>query len=101
MSDNGHHILPFKLYLNIFVSLLVLTVITVWVAQFDFGSLNTFIAMAVATVKASLVGMYFMHLKYDDKANTVCLLAGVFFLIVMFAFIAVDVYTRVPQGSTL
>ena len=101
MSDNGHHILPFKLYVQIFASLLVLTVITVWVAQFDFGSLNTVIAMLVATVKATLVALYFMHLKYDDKLNTVCLLSGVFFLLVMFAFIAIDVYTRVFQGSTL
>jgi len=101
MSDNGHHVLPFSLYVKIFLSLLFLTVVTVWVAQFDFGSLNTFIAMAVATVKATLVGLYFMHLKYDEKTNSVCLLAGVFFLIVMFAFIAIDVYTRIPQGSTL
>ena len=101
MSDNGHHILPFKLYVKIFLFLLALTIITVWVAQFDFGSLNTLIAMLVATLKATLVALYFMHLKYDDKMNTVCLLTGVFFLIVMFAFIAIDVYTRVLQGSTL
>lgn len=101
MSSNEHHILPFSLYVKIFLSLLVLTVITVLVAQFDFGSLNTLIAMLVATVKATLVALYFMHLKYDDKANAVCLLGGVFFLIIMFAFIAIDIYTRVLQGSTL
>lgn len=101
MSDSGHHILPFNLYVKIFVGLLFLTVITVWVAQFDFGSFNTLIAMLVATVKATLVALYFMHLKYDEKTNAVCLLAGVFFLMVMFAFIAVDVYTRVPLDSTL
>ena len=98
---NGHHILPFKLYATVFAVLLVLTAATVWVAQFDFGALNTFIAMAVATVKATLVGLYFMHLKYDDKANAVCVLAGVFFLIIMFAFIAIDIYTRIPLTSTL
>ena len=42
-----------------------------------------------------------MHLKYDTKANAVCLLAGVFFLVVMFAFIAVDVGSRIPLESTL
>ena len=101
MSDNGHHILPLKLYITVFISLLVLTAFTVWIAQFHFGALNTFIAMLVATVKATLVALYFMHLKYDDKMNAVCLLSGVFFLVVMFAFIAIDVYTRVLQGSTL
>jgi len=101
MSEHEHHILPFKLYLKIFLSLVFFTFITVWVAQFNFGALNTLIAMLVATVKATLVALYFMHLKYDDKMNTVCLLAGVFFLIVMFAFIAIDVGTRIPLESTL
>lgn len=101
MSDNGHHILPFKLYVTVFATLLVLTVITVWVAQFDFGAFNTFIAMAVATVKATLVALYFMHLKYDEGTNAVCLLAGVFFLIVMFTFIVVDISTRVPVEGTI
>lgn len=100
-ANDHHHIMPMKVYNVVFISLLFLTAFTVLVAQFDFGPLNTFIAMAVATVKASLVGMYFMQLKYEDKTFTVCLLAGVFFLIVMFAFIAVDVGSRIPLESTL
>lgn len=101
MSTNGHHIMPMKTYNTVFISLLFLTAFTVVVAQFDFGSLNTLIAMLVATVKASLVGMYFMHLKYEDKTFTVCLLSGVFFLIIMFAFIAMDVGSRVLETNTL
>jgi cytochrome c oxidase subunit 4 len=102
MSEHEHHVLPFKLYLQIFLTLVCLTFITVWVAQYNFGgTINTIIAMAVATVKATLVALYFMHLKYDDKTNAVCLLAGVFFLVVMFAFIAIDVGSRIPLESTL
>lgn len=79
MSENGHHVLPMKVYTTVFISLLVLTVITVLAAQFDFGSLNAFIAIAIATIKATLVALYFMHLKYDNKTNAVCLLSGFFF----------------------
>ena len=49
---NTHHIIPLKKLFTIFFSLLILTVITVAAAQFDFGSLNTFIAIAIASVKA-------------------------------------------------
>ena len=101
MSANSHHVMPMKIYNTVFISLLFLTAFTVAIAQFDFGSLNTLIAMLVATVKAALVGMYFMHLKYEDKTFAVCLLAGVFFLIVMFAFIAVDVGSRAVELNTL
>ena len=101
MSADGHHIMPMKTYNVVFISLLFLTAFTVLVAQFDFGAMNTLIAMLVATVKATLVGMYFMHLKYEDRTFAVCLLAGVFFLIVMFAFIAVDVGSRAAVLNTL
>ena len=55
-AHGEHHITPLWLYNTIFGALLVLTVVTVWIAQFDFGSANTVIAMFVATIKASLVG---------------------------------------------
>lgn len=101
MSADGHHVLPLKVYINVFVTLLFLTALTVLVAQFDFGSFNAFIAMGVATVKATLVAMYFMHLKYDDKTNAICLVGGFFFLIVMYSFIALDVGSRAVQMNTL
>lgn len=74
-DSHGHddvglgHILPKKVYWAVFFALMVLTVITVVVAKvkaFDFGSLNLVIAMAIASVKASLVALYFMHLKYEN-----------------------------------
>jgi cytochrome c oxidase subunit 4 len=101
MSGDGHHVLPMKIYINVFASLLVLTAITVWVAQFDFGMFNGIIAMGVATIKATLVALYFMHLKYDDKVNALCLVSAFFFLFVMFIFIYVDIASRVPQLNTL
>lgn len=101
MSEKSHHVLPMKVYISVFASLLILTAFTVLVAQFNFGALNAVVAMAVATVKAALVALYFMHLKYDDKTNAVCLVGGFFFLLVMFFFSALDVGTRVIESSPL
>ncbi|PKA02472.1 cytochrome C oxidase subunit IV family protein, partial [Leptospira ellisii] len=65
-----------------------------WVAGIDFGAMNVIIAMAVATVKASLVLGYFMHLKYDTVLNRVIFGSGLFFLLLLFGFSAADIYTR-------
>ena len=95
------HIVPSKTYLYVLISLLVLTVITVGVAQIDFGALNAFFAMLIATIKAGLVLLYFMHLKYDDKLYWVVFGSAVFFVIVLFFFSKLDIITRVIQNSTL
>lgn len=105
MKADSHHIVPFKTYLFVLLALLVLTFVTVVVAKpvsgVDFGFLNTFIAMLIASIKAALVLAYFMHLKYDDKTNLVLFLTGVFFLILLFSFSALDIWSRLPVSSTL
>lgn len=68
-GEHKPHVLPIHLYLGVWASLIVLTVITVWVSYHDYGNLNIYVAMAVATVKASLVVLFFMHLKYDEPFN--------------------------------
>lgn len=69
-GSDGHselgHIVPRSIYLGVLSALLVLTVITVAVSRFDFGSMNLVVAMAVASVKAMLVALFFMHLKYEN-----------------------------------
>ena len=99
MSKN--HIVPFKIYFNVLMSLLILTVLTVVVAQIDFGIFNVFLAFLIATVKAGLVLLYFMHLKYDDKIYWVVFGSAVFFVIVLFGFSKLDLMTRLFQGSVL
>ena len=99
MSQN--HSVSFKTYLNVLLALLVLTVITVGVAQVDFGRLNTVFAMFVATVKAGLVLMYFMHLKYEEKIYRLIFGSAVFFVIVLYLFSELDIITRVIQDSIL
>lgn len=95
------HIVPFSIYVKVLLSLLTLTALTVAVAQLDFGILNTVIALGIATIKAALVLLFFMHLKYDDKIFLVIFLTGVFFLIVLFGFCEFDLITRIPEKSVL
>ena len=96
-----NHIVPFAIYAKVLAVLLVLTVLTVAVAQMDFGALNVLIAMGIATIKAGLVLFFFMHLKYDNKLFPVIFLTGVFFLVILFLFCELDILTRVPESSVL
>ena len=75
-----HHITPLKTYLAVAGTLFFLTAVTVWVSYFDFGSFNIIIAMGVATMKASIVALFFMHLLWDDKKNLTMFVMSLMFL---------------------
>ena len=90
-----HEPLPVKVYLAVFIGLLILTFVTVWIAGFDFGPFNMPVAMLVAVSKASLVVLYFMNIKHDhDRLNGVIFLMGLFFLIVFIGPTMWDAFTR-------
>ena len=95
------HTIGFKTYFFVLVALLIFTAITVGVAQIDFGAFNAFFAMLIATVKASLVLLYFMHLKYENKIYWVVFGSAVFFVGLLFLFSKLDILTRVLQNSVL
>lgn len=99
--DSEHHLIPLSTYFKVLGALLVLTFLTVLVSRFDFGPFNTIINIGIASIKASLVLAFFMHLKYDNKLYLVLILTAVFFLIVMYFFSVLDLFTRIPQGSIL
>lgn len=84
------HIVPVKTYTTIFGILLFLTIVTVWVAQFDFGVLNIFIAVAIATVKATLVAMFFMHLKYENSITYMYVFFPIFLLFLLIGLVFID-----------
>jgi cytochrome c oxidase subunit 4 len=88
------HIAHPLFYWAVFGALIVLTFITVGVSYFDFGSANTVIAMLVATMKATLVATFFMHLLHDKLFNTICLVASFVFLGVFFFFTYEDTSSR-------
>jgi cytochrome c oxidase subunit IV len=93
-SDIGHagHI---GLYFKILLVLLFLTVATVGIAQVDFGSANLVIAMLVASVKALLVAMFFMHLKYEDKIIWLYAVIPIILLLIMLIGVFIDSPMRV------
>lgn len=99
MSEhNKPHVLPLSTYLTVGGTLLALTVVTVMVAQYHFGEWNLIVAMAVATVKATLVLLYFMHLKYDNKIYAYAFLISIAFLAVFITFTMIDTMTRDEFG---
>ena len=82
-ADDGDvhvHISSTPFYIGIFLALIFLTFATVKVSYYDFGSANIVIAMLIATMKASLVAAFFMHLRYDQLFNTLAFLAAFLFL---------------------
>lgn len=100
-NNQEHHIIPFSILRNVAVALLILTVITVATAQLKLGVLAAPIAFLIAFVKAMLVMMYFMGLKYDEKLNRMIFATGFIFLALLFAFSAIDIWTRIAQQSPL
>lgn len=93
-AHDGPHVTPLPIYFAVFGTLLVLTGVTVWIAQFDFGAANTLIAMLVATIKATLVAAIFMHLLYEERLNTLAFVFGLLFVSLFFIFTMLDVFTR-------
>jgi cytochrome c oxidase subunit 4 len=92
-TAHSHPITSPKVYASVLAALLVLTVITVTAAGIDFGPYNTVIALIIATIKASLVALFFMHLRHD-KFDAVVFLGGVFFLAVFLIFTLFDINSR-------
>lgn len=89
-----HHVSSSAMFLNVLVVLLILTVITVAASRFDFGAANMLIAMLIASVKASLVMAFFMHLKWDTAINKIVFLSSFLFLALLFVFTLADHATR-------
>jgi len=91
---DGHlsHVATWQTLIGTLVALLILTAITVGAAYVDFGgrSINLAIAMLIATIKVSLVVLYFMHLRYDRLFNTVIFVAALLGAILFVGFSLMD-----------
>jgi cytochrome c oxidase subunit 4 len=97
-SHAGHagepHVLPLSVYWGVFLALVVGTIVTVWTATIDLGAMNLVVALAIATIKASLVILFFMHVKYSSKFVWVFASTGFLFVMLQFAFTLMDFRTR-------
>jgi cytochrome c oxidase subunit 4 len=96
--EHAHIITPVLTYVAVFVTLLVLTYITWWVAQHDYGALNTPVALGVAVLKASLVVIYFMGVRYNTPLTKVVVLSGFFWLLILFGLTMGDYVSRPLLG---
>jgi cytochrome c oxidase subunit 4 len=98
MSDKAHEHAPhsWKPYAITLALLLMLTFITVFAAGINFGSpsVNVVIALSIATVKASLVALVFMHLRHDKPINAVIFTSSLIFLGIFLGFTMMDVDSR-------
>jgi len=96
MAENHQHthIVPLSVYFTIFAALIVGTAITVWVAYIDLGAMNTVVALAIACTKATLVVLYFMHVRYSSRLIWVVVASALFWLAILFALTFNDYWTR-------
>ena len=91
----SEHIVPVRIYITIFAVLLVGTALTVAAAFVDFPwRLNTVVALTIATIKATFVVLYFMHVRYSSRLIWVILAAALFWMAILFAFTFSDYMTR-------
>ena len=88
-----HHV-PFTTYLAVFGALMVLTIVTVAVAFVDLGLANVVVAMAVALVKATLVVLFFMHVKYSNRMVQLVIVAAIVWLMILLGITLSDYLTR-------
>ncbi len=90
-QDHGvGHVVPLRLLFVTGSALLVLTLLTVWIASFDFGAANIGIAMGIACLKASLVVLFFMHLRWDRPFHSFVFVGSIFFVGIFISFALSD-----------
>jgi cytochrome c oxidase subunit 4 len=91
------HVVTFRLLAIIWLSLVGLTVVTVAVAAVNLGRLNLVMALGIATVKASLVLLYFMHLRWDRPFNGVLFISMLLFAALFISFALMDSSAYRPE----
>jgi cytochrome c oxidase subunit 4 len=88
------HILPKRVYYTIFGILIFCTYLTVQIAFLDLGALNTVAALVIAVFKATLVVLFFMHVKYSSRLTWAVVIGSVFWLGILLALTMGDYLTR-------
>ena len=97
MSDHNqlaHHIVGPRVYVVILFALLAGTALTVWASFIDLGVWNPVIALAIATTKAVLVVLYFMHVRYSSKLTMLTVGAGIFMFLTLISLTLADYVSR-------
>jgi cytochrome c oxidase subunit 4 len=90
----SEHVVSTRTYYAIFITLMVLTAVTVWVATLDLGRLNIVAALAIAVIKATLVLLYFMHLRHSPRLTWLIVSVAFVWLLILIGLIMSDELTR-------
>lgn len=93
----SEHIVSRGIYAGIGATLLLFTGITYYVATLDLGPFNVVVALTIATFKASLVVLYFMHARYSPRRTQLVIIAGFFWLALLLGMTLSDYLTRAWQ----
>jgi cytochrome c oxidase subunit 4 len=97
MSEGAHP--THKVYYLVFLALAAGTVLTYLVAFVDLGFWNPIIALAIACTKATLVILFFMHVRYSSKLTMITVCAGFFWLLILITLSLSDYLTRAVTGA--
>jgi cytochrome c oxidase subunit 4 len=93
-GEHAHHIVSPVVYIAILFSLLLGTALTVWASFVDMGFWNPIVALAIATTKATLVVLFFMHVKYSTKLTKLTVGAAVFMFLTLVSMTLADYMSR-------
>src|SRR5664279_965776 len=93
-EESVGHIAPASMYVVIWAVLMVLTAVTVFAATIELHVFNIVLALLIATIKGTLVVLFFMHLRYTPKLTMVTVVASIFFLLILFGLTMTDYLTR-------
>jgi cytochrome c oxidase subunit IV len=92
---SGHQTSPLKTYISIWIALLVGTALTVYASSLDLGRFNAAVALTIATIKATLVALFFMHIKgASEKLTKLVVVSALFFLLILLGLSMADYATR-------
>jgi len=97
----SHPVVPVKIYVGVFLALIALTITTVAVSKIELGEYNFVAAITIAVVKATLVILFFMHVKQSSAMTKLFVVAGFFWMAILFVFTLGDYFSRnwQPRGK--
>ena len=93
-EEHRQHVIPIGIYVGIWATLMFLTALTVFVSFIELHDWNIVLALVIATIKGTLVVLFFMHLYYSSKLTKVTVIAAIFFLFLLLALSMTDYLTR-------
>ncbi len=97
-SEHAVHIVPVPVYIGVFLALVVGTIVTWQVSLIDLGRWNAVVALTIAVCKATLVVLFFMHVKYSPKLTKLVVVCGIFWLMILLTVTEADLLTRTWMG---